>query len=104
RTPHHGLSRRAQSWECSRQSSRQTIESRSRLTSSEMCDTLRYKWTLRAFFRRIATGGWETSGKKVKEESMDFKEVKTKYSVTLLLLQIALMGVLLSGCNTPENS
>ena len=35
---------------------------------------------------------------------MKHREVKARYFVMLLLLQIALMGVRLSGCNTPENN
>jgi hypothetical protein len=35
---------------------------------------------------------------------MKHKEIKTKYLVTMVLAPIALMGVLLSGCNTTENN
>jgi hypothetical protein len=35
---------------------------------------------------------------------MKHKEIKTKYLVTMVLAPIALMGVLLSGCNNPESN
>src|SRR6185295_14534388 len=35
---------------------------------------------------------------------MGRKKLKTQYLAMLLLLPVVLMGVLLSGCNTPENN